>query len=109
MATSDNALDAKSRRRLENGVLYALAASSTKLQIPPDTRIKEATFYTRTLASLNIVGQRVGWMWDHIDYAVKLIEGAKKVNRNSADAKAVKTVEDLWTLVLKTQPGSPQP
>jgi hypothetical protein len=104
---ADNSLDSKSLKRLENAVLYALAASSAKLEVPAGTRIWQ--LYDRRLDDLFIKGQRREWMWDHIDYGISLIKAAKRVNRASPPAKAATTVKDVWTVVLQGQPGSPVP
>lgn len=100
-------LSEQALRKLENAVLYALTASSSKLHIPSGTRIY--ALYARLLDDLYIVGDRRRWLWDHIEYGASLVRGARKPPRDSDQAKGAKSVLDVWTVVLKAQPGSPSP
>ena len=100
-------LSEKSLKKLENSVLYALAATSSKLTVPAGTRIW--SLYSRTLADLYINEQRKAWMWEHIAYGISLTKGAKRVDPTAPAAKNAKSVKDVWAAVLAVQPGAPKP
>jgi len=105
--TEATPLSEQSVRKLENSVLYALTASSSKLTVTAGTRIW--SLYSRTLADLHINEQRKAWMWEHIAYGISLTKGAKKVDPTTPAAKNAKSVKDVWAAVLAVQPGAPKP